>query len=489
MQKSKILRWLAGSLIVLFTLAIIAVFIVIGILAQRLEKGSYTLSDDAHIQVADAKISFFIGNVSLDGVHIFDSAKTSKIIHIGSMVARGISWLDLLTKKGVTIGNLQLSSPEIDAGKMNDERSMVVSLDHLNISDLHLPGKKGRPGALKGRIELNNLHVDPGSGRYKFEIAEFHSDLKKGVVLIDTFRLIPKYSKNRFAEVAGFRTGRIDLEVPEIVVSGLDGPSLLGGAFKAQKIKVECPVAEIYTDKNLPIKTDGYSKLPSEALLTSGNPIHIDTLQVISAYVEYQTINPNTKREGYLDFADAYVSVYNVTNIPEEIDENAIMQMDVFAEFMQSGDLDAHFHFPLNTEDYHFTWNGTLGPYEISKTNTFLIPVLNMNIVEGDNYGLTFDVRSGNEKATGTLDFAYRDLKVEVYNPEKEKEKRLLSFLANSLVINKQNEPGTKKYKQGPISLTREQNRGFFHYVWSSLEDGLVHILLPPSVVKKVEKE
>ena len=471
--------------------------------------------DPLEITIASPKIDVFRGFVHLNDITLKDSSGQSNGT-VESVSLDGISLNNLLFKKKLKAHALTVKSADLVYNQIalsqSDTSSGIpefeienYSLENTNL-DVHLLNESGpynlklKNGNIHVRFDENqdldldhtNLSWDsfsyvPSSGYYSISMGELSTDLHNETLELRDFKLIPNYDNRTFAQKAGFRKSRTDLHLEILKIDGISFHDLLKDhALHARKIQLYKPYVDIYSNKQLPVPpADKYVPLPQEALMKASMPIRIDSIQLLEGYLNYTSLNPNADTEGNIDFHNTYLSVYNITNIDSMLEKNATMSMDLYAHVRNSGRIDVHFDFPLRDPEYTFYWNGLLNSMTASQANSYTLPVLNFKIEEGNIDYIKFNLTSNNDISTGTVECSYTGLKARVIDQDEQKEKKFLTFLANALAIKRNNIPGTNNFIVGEVAYRREKHRAFEHYVWISLEHGILYTLLPTALADK----
>src|SRR5690606_34745986 len=90
--------------------------------------------------------------------------------------------------------------------------------------------------------------------------------------------------------------------------------------------------------------------------------------------------------------------------------------------------------------------------------------------------GVRFDVRADDHRSRGSLRFDYDNMRLSLLTNDGNGErssKKVLSFLANSFVINDSNPDANGKYHTGRINYVRPESYSFFKMLWQSLLQGI----------------
>ncbi|MDZ7691302.1 MAG: hypothetical protein U5K69_09260 [Balneolaceae bacterium] len=106
--------------------------------------------------------------------------------------------------------------------------------------------------------------------------------------------------------------------------------------------------------------------------------------------------------------------------------------------------------------------------------NPAVEPMGFVRLSSGTINAMEFDMELDQAKASGKILLNYSDLKVELLEREQVKEneeKQLLSFLANTVKIKRNN--SEKPLREGEITFERDPHKSIFNYWWKSLLSGL----------------
>jgi hypothetical protein len=121
-------------------------------------------------------------------------------------------------------------------------------------------------------------------------------------------------------------------------------------------------------------------------------------------------------------------------------------------------------NFPLNSENQEFTVISSMGPIQVSEFNPIIKPLALLYAVDGEIAQMQMNVHGNNEYGSGKMILKYRDLKVEVLKKKNLEESQLISFLANAILIKKNNK-SIFRLRRGPVYFERTKFRGLFNYI------------------------
>src|SRR5690606_25732955 len=156
--------------------------------------------------------------------------------------------------------------------------------------------------------------------------------------------------------------------------------------------------------------------------------------------------------------------------------QNKTMVADLTTYMMNTGKLDVVFTFDMLDKRGAHTYKGALGPMNGKPLNRILTPLLNAEVASANIKGLSFDMRADDHRARGSLRFDYDNMRVNLLTNDQDGEKaskKVVSFLANSFIINDSNPDANGKYHTGHINYVRPETFSFFKTLWQSLLQGI----------------
>jgi hypothetical protein len=161
---------------------------------------------------------------------------------------------------------------------------------------------------------------------------------------------------------------------------------------------------------------------------------------------------------------------------------------------MGESEINANFDFYLNRNDDYFVAQGKLDAISGTAFNPMVENMMLVKIESGDVHSAVFYFTATDNASKGTLDLSYENLKAEVLkHKDPEKKSGAISFFANEL-INTNNLPDNKKYRQGNIYFERRKDKAIVNFLWNSVKTGIISTVAPIAdknrkAFKKEEKE
>ena len=182
-------------------------------------------------------------------------------------------------------------------------------------------------------------------------------------------------------------------------------------------------------------------------------------------------------QKGKISFENTSGTITNVTNEARVKSKNPFMLASLDSYMMGQGKLHVNFKFDLNARNGAFSYNGELTNMKGSVLNKITKPLGLVQVKSGQVQKLNFDVVADETKARGKLSFAYDDLSIgllkKVEGNNRLVKQKLISMLANALVINPANPNKEGKFITAPIEFERDPTNSFFSFIWQSLFQGI----------------
>jgi len=323
-------------------------------------------------------------------------------------------------------------------------------------------------------LELINYEEVLPDSLYKIVIGNLQIDKKTATLQLADVKLVPMYDRYAFAQQVGYRKGRITLEIPTLTFTGIDFDRMVSQqAFVCENLNVESLSLDIFSDKHMD-EYKRYRMMIPEMLQSIPLDFKIDTLSVVNGELTYNERSKGSEDIGGVFFLNMYATLYNTTNIAEERENT--MVADVKTKFMGVADLDVHFRFPLFRDDLMHTIQGSMTAMPLTDLNGILESALSASVKSGQLDKLDFTMELNQHEASGSMCFAYNNLKIELLSNESDDPKfkeKLGSFLANLVILKADNPSGKQDLREGTIAFERVKEKPVFGYWVNSLVSGV----------------
>ena len=277
-----------------------------------------------------------------------------------------------------------------------------------------------------------------------------------------------------YSKKLGYETDWIDMKSERVELSGWEVQRFVEtGSFLARHLHFDRLNADVYRDKRMKDRENYYPPLPRSALRRLLFDLTLDTVSVEDGYIRYREQPLNSNVPGIVRISNLDAVVRNITNDPflEQYWES--IEIDASMKLMEEGRITAVFDLPYRSDNGEYYYEGKLDSMDFTSLNDILTPVANIKIRSGYANSANFKVAGDNDYATGIMKLKYEDLRVSVINPEKQDNDGLLSFLANTFVVNRSNPHHLIFMKKGKIFFRRNRQKSLFNYWAKSLLSGV----------------
>ncbi|NPD46361.1 MULTISPECIES: hypothetical protein [unclassified Lentimicrobium] len=351
--------------------------------------------------------------------------------------------------------NISLINPVIDHKKF-PEINKVLTIDEI-------------------KMNMQGISFFDKNGLYEIELKNLILDDENSSVLLNNLSISPRLSKKEFAKRSPFQIDRFDGKVKQINIKQIDIAQYLDdGVLIIDHIIVDDANFEIYRDKNFPFNTNNLPKLPQQAIRHIKQALAINTIDLTNVDLVYMETAEGVTKPGKIEFknTEAHISHFGNTKDWQSSQE---MKIELKTQVYGKGNLIAQFNFPLASNTFYFS--GQLAKTQMDIFNEMTINAAGIKVKEGIIDKMSFDVVATSTKATGNLDLYYHDLKIALLKDENEngqvKEKKMLNFLANNLLVPVQNPNKNGQFYEAKIDFDRVKNKGVLNYLWKSIFSGI----------------
>lgn len=333
-----------------------------------------------------------------------------------------------------------------------------------------------------GIIELNNLKYPFPDGFYIIELANFSWDPVKEIILLNNLKLIPQYLPREFGKKFGRQTDRMDLKTREIQIHQPDLEKFVHSkAININLIRIQHANLWIFRDKNVPLDTTRYPKLPHQAIGNLDTYLNIPKVELVNSEVLYEELAPGAEKAGVVPIEKFYGSIYNVTNDKNLINRKGPMKWDLQGVFFE-GDLNVTVDFPANLNKSYFTFKGQMGAMDMTNFNSITVQNEKVKIEKGNIVSMEFTAEAFEDFSEGEMTMIYDNLKLSLLKDKDEKgldKMGLISGLANVVIKSSNLKDNGNKPEASEIFFERDKNKSIFNYMAKSLIAGIKSTIIP----------
>jgi hypothetical protein len=333
------------------------------------------------------------------------------------------------------------------------------------------------------KVVLSDVKIDSESGLYDMSLDKFLIQKSDSSVILEGFKMKPKYDKKEFSTKVTTQTDRFDLSINAIVLNHIGYRRLMDGQpLKVAKILLDGVNADIYRDKNVAFDFNKYPLFYNESFLRLSLPVTIDTVKVENSAILYNELAAGRTEMGIIRLDEFRLQSFNLSNIVRNDSTDQVMHVFVQAKIMGEGPMNAELILPLKGDLHKIRCSGSVGKMRLSPLNAMLEPSINMKFNDGTVTRMTFFFTGDDYQSNGWMEFLYKDIDVVLLKNDgsnQKKEKGFLSFLANTVTLSNNPPPGKTDFKSVVIGFERDKNKGLINYVWKTIQSGMVRTIVP----------
>ncbi|MBN2732058.1 MAG: hypothetical protein JXR26_06495 [Balneolaceae bacterium] len=382
--------------------------------------------------------------------------------------------------KTLEIGEIDINEGHGIFTKRTDTLSALGKLN-LNLQNIRVDSASAKSGRT---FFTDDISIEAGGFMFKlsdsvntvrFDALQISSDDQ--TIAMDSLQLIPRYPRFEYSRRYGTKKDRINLDIPKVRFEGVDFSRFIDSArIYAQYGTIDNARLHDFLNRSARSGPPKPRTLPFVMFRDLGQKIKIDSLKINNAFISYSEYIGETPRPGKITFEQLNASLYDISNYPDDIQQGITTVMDARTRVMGNGLLNAHFEFPMDSENGFHKINGRLSSMPITDFNRMIEYVAFVRIDTGMLNSLKFDMTLNKERSNGTLIMKYENFKISVLDKKSITQKGLLenlmTFVANNFVVRKNNTPESGM-QAGRIQFERVEDKSIFNFWWKSLLSGI----------------
>ncbi len=511
-----------------------------GIVRSRLvELASRIAGEGYEVTIAGVDARFFEGSIGVHGIHLrpepwlIDSLRAGGVGEVLELVAdelhiRQVSYKDLLTDGNVIFQVVEVRQPEIQyhfrpdeteepppgdekADDVVEEQEVARLPAFIRVDSLVIREATGLTNDITGRrpsfriggtdiigtgVELHTgpdgvVHYDLHEASvhawdlnaelpplYDVHVGSVEVDHPSGIGRIRGLQLRPRKDQHSYGELVKHEVDLFDISMDSIFIGNIDaGAFIAHQVLHAGKVELHSPKAIIYRDKTLPDGEFKYRHLPISGLRQLGISIQVDSVQMIDGVVEYHEKDISGNDFGKVDLSSITGTMTGLHN--RESGEDEYLEVTASARVYGATTVNVHFRAPLNNTNDAFTLDAQLRSLPFTVFNRMTDELLNVKASAGTIHALDLHMQGNEWQASGTVDLAYEDLRIDIVpNADKWHQGKIKNLLANAMV-RKRNLPEKGNYRQGTFTVDRRKDRAIFNFIWQAIKVGSVDSMAP----------
>lgn len=319
---------------------------------------------------------------------------------------------------------------------------------------------------------------------YTMKVDTVKGSYSSGKISIKGFTLKPLYPELVFTRKYKVQKDRYDLSFSKIEFNGVNFIKLnTDQTLEAKSVNIGPANVAVFMSRESPPPPglDKGQNYPHLALKRLNIPTKINTVKLNGIDVKYSEYNPASKKTGTVEFKALSGNIYNVTNDSLQLTKNNHSIADLNTMLMGTGKMNVKIDFNLTDDNGAFSYSGSLGKFDLKNLNSLSKNLGLIEVESGNIQRINFKANGNLRTATGSMGMLYTNLKVKLLSDnidgEGTKEKGLLSFLANTILVKDQNPSKGDLPRTATMSTSRINSGSFFNLMWKTLFVGIKDIV------------
>lgn len=386
------------------------------------------------------------------------------------------------TLKAIKVADVKVVDADFDyyngQKRLNAIKHLSINIKDILIDSLAQYDTTRVMYAKDMAFALSNYSSVTDDKMYTIKVDTVKGSMNKKTLTVKGLKLIPMYPDLTFSRKYATQKDRYDIAFNEIALKGIDFIALnVDGSLHAKSIYIGPGKVAIFMNRELPPPNfDKARNYPHNALKRLQIETLVDTLTLKNVDIAYTEFNPKTKERGTINLANLSGKILNITNDSLRLTTNNHAYANLSTAIMGKGNMQVSIDFNLTSPSAPFTYEGNISAFDMKVLNPLSKSLGLVEIESGRVQKVHFKVNATEKSANGTVRFYYTNLKVNLLGEDengKKKEKGLLSFLANTVLIKNDNPTKGDEPRVANVSFQREPQASFFNLMWKTVFVGI----------------
>ncbi|RZL44216.1 MAG: hypothetical protein EOP00_20735 [Pedobacter sp.] len=388
--------------------------------------------------------------------------------------------------KSIRVGSIKVVDADFDyyngLKKLNAVKHLTINVKDILIDSLAQYDTTRVLHAKNIGFDLNGYQSLSKDKMYTLKIDSISGSINSRTLKIRGLKMIPMFPDLTFSRKSSVQKDRYDLSFTTIDLTGVDFIKLnTEGSLTARRLKVGPAQVAVFLNRELPPPNFNKGRnYPHNALKRLPIQTILDTLSLSRVDIAYTEYNPKTRERGTLRLANLTGRVLNLTNDSLTLTKNNHAKADLTTYILGTGKMNVKIDFNLTDAAASFSYVGHVSPFNLSVLNPLSKSLGQVEIESGNVKSVDFNINANENGSKGTVSFKYTDLKVKLLEEDengKTEKKKLLSFLANTILIKNDNPSKGEPVRTANVTWSRVPQASFFNLMWKSVFVGIREIV------------
>jgi hypothetical protein len=387
----------------------------------------------------------------------------------------------------VMVKNIRLGSSSLHIYNKAKKEVPPLKIQHFRaaVNDINDEAKTGTNlarliGNSKWSFSGDGLNFNTDDNYYKVAVGSFNVNNATSFLRLNKISVKPLLSRAAFMKQQKFQLDQYDLEFNNILLTGINAKALMNEQkLFADNASLQ-PVLKVYNDRTLAFDTTSKVGLyPHQLLYDLKIPVKVKTVNIRNGHVSYTERGRISTQSGDVFFSNINGTIYNLSNVKEELKNNNTLTLNATAKFMGIAPIKTNWKLPVDTKNGAFTVSGEIAGFDATKINTITRPLGMANIEDGQVKNVRFTMTGDDYRSKGNMVILYDNLKVKLLKNTGDgkariREKSLTSFIANLFMMD--HNPMNGQTRKVDMAFDRDTKKSFFNLIWKTLFQGTKRI-------------
>lgn len=400
---------------------------------------------------------------------------------------RGSAASDLPPSATIAVDTLWIEGGSGTSTDRSGTRS-VITVDHfdLRVVDLHAYTDSSEQlaiGARNTHIALRDVHADvPPFHTLSVGLIEWDQDADSVRVYNTYYR--PVVSPDEYHTRVDHQTELMELALDSLVLRGFSPLAVaLRGQLMARNALVNGMHMQLHRDKSVALDSTKHKPLPSELLRSLAHTVAVDSVWIHNGRVDYSERTDRNAPYGTLAFTHIHGLLTGMDNT--ERDDPADLHLHGNGRIEGQGKAQLDMRMDMHPGSTGITLQARISSLPFAVLNRMTDELMHVSATAGSIHHVELHMHGNAKRARGTVKMHYEDLHLSVEKGIHHA--RPLGLLANAL-IRGNNMPHQRHYREGHFTVERHTGKGVFNYLWLGMRAGMLEVMLPPHVLKRMKK-
>jgi hypothetical protein len=507
--------------------------------ANALQRVAVLAEKSGHrITFGNVHVSLLDAHIRLDDLNVVPLADSTRedstvryTVHADRIDLRGVDLMALLRRNVLHVGHIELHGPSVlhsflpsgvkaaqaDTAQKAKTPGKGMALDVLRVDTLLIADATGRsqdrsadaPALAIGDLDLlitGIRMVADDQGRPVPAVDGVRLDLHKAETHLKPFytlaldsvriripqdtavlfgvRFTPDVAPKEYHKLVDSQVELYRAVVDTLLLAGFDlSARLQDGAIKARELRAAGVTVDIHRDKTLPLPPVKPKPLLADRITAMHLPVQVDSIHVQRGSVTYhERLKPGADY-GSIAFTHIAGVLTGFSNLPRTDAPDLHL---AGTAHVGHGRAQVDIRMPMGGARTTVGVHVLLKGFPATDMNRMTDDLLHVTATGGTIHLVDLHMRGDNDRATGTIDMQYQDLAMEI--GAQIKHAKVLTKVANA-AVRSSNMPGEKGYRKGRFTVEKPVDAGVFKYIWISLRTGMMEVLLPDMLLKRMKKQ